>query len=149
MVVVLAQLLASLGGVGFFPAMPGTLATLVAAVLAWFLPTAQPVAMGAWALGALGFGLIVAQLATRGHGDPSWVVIDELAGLWVALVGMPHHPFVFVMTIILFRFFDIKKPLGIALLQRMPGAWGVMFDDIAAGLMTGILMRVLLHIVPF
>ena len=140
---------ASLLGVGFIPVMPGTAGSLVALIAAWFLSD------GSWlslllASGAVFFiGLVTTHLATNGQGDPSWVVIDEAAGMLLALVAVPHTLFAFIIAFILFRFFDIYKPLGINALQRLSGAWGVMLDDIAAGLAAAVLTHGIFYVMPF
>lgn len=66
-------------------------------------------------------------------GDPGWVVIDETAGAWLAVAGLGGWPFVAAWTIA--RVADITKwPPGVRAAERLPGAWGVMADDLVAGL---------------
>ncbi len=80
-----------------------------------------------------------------GIADPGPVVIDEVAGVWATLACIP--PLVVVASPIvsailafsLFRLFDIVKPWPIAALEQLPRGWGVMADDLAAGLLAGIL----------
>ena len=144
-----AYLCASLCGIGFVPIMPGTAGSLVTLVLAWFFSN------GAWlplllvAVTVFCIGLVATHYVTNGHGDPSWVVIDEAAGMLLALIGAPHTLPVFFMAFILFRILDIYKPFGIDALQRLPGAWGVMLDDVAAGLVTAGLVQIALYVMPF
>ena len=75
--------------------------------------------------------------------DPSIVVIDEVAGMWCALVAIPQIPWHYVTAFILFRMLDIAKPGPIRRLQQWPGGWGIVMDDLAAGLLTLMLMTVL------
>ena len=71
-----------------------------------------------------------------GKDDPSEVVIDELAGQWLALIGLPHSIGFAIASFIIFRILDIAKPFPINQLEKLPHGWGVMLDDIAAGLIT-------------
>ena len=71
-----------------------------------------------------------------GKDDPSEVVIDELAGQWLALIGLPHSIGFAIASFIIFRILDIAKPFPINQLEKLAQGWGVMLDDIAAGLIT-------------
>ena len=73
--------------------------------------------------------------------DPSKVVIDEVAGMCVALLFLPVSVKYLLSAFILFRFFDIVKPLYIKRLERLPKGWGIMFDDVLAGTYTNILVQ--------
>jgi phosphatidylglycerophosphatase A len=146
----IASFIASLGGLGCIPVMPGTVASLAALTLFWFLPILSVSMMiallsGAFLLGLLAcYGVVGMRLE-----DPSWIVVDELAGMWVALAGLPHDPWVYGAAFILFRVFDIQKPFGIKKLEKFPGAWGVMLDDCAAGLLATCLVHSVFYIKPF
>ncbi len=66
-------------------------------------------------------------------GDPGWIVIDETAGAWLAVIGLGGWPFVVGWSVA--RVADITKwPPGVGAAERLPGAWGVMADDLVAGL---------------
>ena len=79
-----------------------------------------------------------------GEADPGWVVIDEVAGMWLAMLPLarPSWPGV-LAAFALFRLFDIAKPGPIGAIDRMPGRVGVMGDDLAAGLAAAILVAAL------
>jgi phosphatidylglycerophosphatase A len=81
-------------------------------------------------------GIPAATLAAResGRHDPQFVVIDEVAGQWIALLGSPADFRHGVIAFILFRLFDITKPFPVRHLEKLPGGWGIVFDDVAAGL---------------
>ena len=97
----------------------GRLALAVAVVLAC--------AVGLWASGAY------AQAVKRA--DPSEVVIDEVAGMWLVFVAVPLDEFGAAAGLVLFRVFDIAKPWPISWLnRRVPGSIGIMVDDLAAAL---------------
>ena len=80
-----------------------------------------------------------------GTEDPGWIVIDEVCGIFMALAFFPTdiivaHPWFLAIAFGLFRFFDILKPLGIHKMEKLPGAWGVMADDLLGGVYSGILL---------
>ena len=80
-----------------------------------------------------------------GTEDPGWIVIDEVCGIFMSLVFFPtnifvHEPWFLAIAFGLFRFFDILKPLGIHKMEKLPGAWGVMADDLLGGFYAGILL---------
>lgn len=142
------HLIATVGGIGNLRPAPGTWGSLaalpVALVLIWLL--------GPWGLIAalvvviaLGFPATTAEIAASGEGDPSHVVIDEVAGQWVALlpvaIGAAHAGVAptalwpgWVAAFLLFRLFDIWKPGPVGWADRKGGAVGVMLDDLIAGL---------------
>ena len=114
-----ARWIASGLGSGHAPRAPGTAGSLVAlgigaAVLAW----------SPWALaGAAGI-----------EGDPGWVVIDEFAGQWIALLALPRPSWLgLAVAFALFRLLDITKPGPVGWADRQHGAVGVMADDVIAG----------------
>jgi phosphatidylglycerophosphatase A len=73
--------------------------------------------------------------------DPSRVVIDEVAGMCISLLFLPADVRYLLCAFILFRFFDILKPLFIRTLESLPGGWGIMMDDVLAGFYTNILLQ--------
>ena len=81
-----------------------------------------------------------------GKDDPPEVVIDELAGQWLALIGLPHSIGFAIASFIIFRILDIAKPFPINQLEKLPQGWGVMLDDIAAGLITLGLINLYIYI---
>ena len=85
---------------------------------------------------ALIFGIPAATIAAResGREDPGFVVVDEVAGQWIALLGGPFNWPHAIIALILFRIFDITKPFPARQLERLPAGWGIVFDDVAAGL---------------
>ena len=68
--------------------------------------------------------------------DPSEVVIDEVVGMGISLFMLPHSFGLYLLAFILFRIFDIYKPLFIYRIQNLSGGWGIMLDDVLAGLFT-------------
>ena len=122
------------------PSAPGTVASAVAVGLAYGLVGGLGLA-AAW-LAALSLALLApaiwsAGVASKyfGHGDPSEVVIDEVVGQWLALaVVNPVDWRQWLAAFVLFRALDIAKPFPLRRLERLPGGWGIVADDVAAGL---------------
>ena len=73
--------------------------------------------------------------------DPSKVVIDEVAGMAVSLLFLPVNAKYLIAAFILFRFFDILKPLLIRKMEELPAGWGIMADDVLAGVYTNLLLQ--------
>ena len=134
----LAKLIATAFGSGYVPWAPGTAGSLVG--LALFVPLASR----AWPV------QIAAAVAVTlvGKKDPGLVVVDEVAGQWITLIGLPLTPLVALFGFLLFRAMDIVKPWPARDLERLPGGWGIMFDDVAAGIYAHLLLRLGLAIWP-
>ena len=130
----LARLVASYGGVGFLPRAPGTWGSAAAVLIgAAILATGGQRALAAAAVLAVLAGLWAIPRA-GGEADPGWVVIDEVAGMWLAMLPLARPaPLGLLAAFALFRLFDITKPGPIGAIDRVPGRFGVMGDDVAAG----------------
>ena len=144
-------------GAGLGKPGPGTwgsvAAVLVWAAVAWGVHPSPQMLLVLLLVGialAVGLGVPAATIAAReaGREDPGFVVIDEVAGQWIALLGWHANWQNAVAALILFRLFDITKPLGIRRLERLPEGWGIIFDDVAAGLYALGVMA-LLHLIKF
>jgi phosphatidylglycerophosphatase A len=130
-------------GVGLAKPGPGTWGS-VAAVLLWgaiawlFHPTPNGLLLVVFIGVAVSIatGVPAATIAARESGghDPQFVVIDEVAGQWIALLGCPASLRQGLIALILFRLFDITKPFPARQLEKLPEGWGIVFDDVAAGL---------------
>src|ERR1700744_2243529 len=81
--------------------------------------------------------------------DPARVVIDEVAGMAISLLFIPVTIKYIIAALILFRFFDIVKPLFIRKLEALPGGWGVMADDVLAGIYANIVLQLVILFFPF
>lgn len=126
-------------GSGFSPKAPGTVGSLAAVALWWFVvaPLPLPLQLAVIALvTALGTWLVRRVQHRYGVTDPSAIVVDEFAGQWLALLAAPGELWPVLAAFGLFRLFDIWKPWPVGMLERrVGGAFGVMVDDLAAGLM--------------
>lgn len=129
-------------GFGFFPYGPGTMGA-VFAILIW-LPMFLWLPYNAWVGVTIGLTLLFtavgawsSDVAENYWGeDPSRVVIDEVVGMWITLLAVPDHASWWqpVTAFVLFRFFDIVKPLGVRQMEKLPGGIGIMADDVLAGI---------------
>ena len=123
----LLRVVATLGPVGYAPIAPATVASFVVALVGWFLPVPSlPIALCILA------ACTVAE-DELGH-DAHPIVADEVIGQSIALLFAPHQPLVFFAAFVLFRIFDVLKPLGAHQAQALPGGWGIVADDVIAGL---------------
>ena len=80
--------------------------------------------------------------------DPDPVTIDEFVGQWITLLAAPHTLIGFGVAFVAFRVFDVFKPVGIGKLQDLRGGWGIMMDDVGAGLAGAVLVYILNVILP-
>ena len=148
-----AAVLATGLGAGLSPVAPGTAGSVLGLVIAWLLTShtgilGSPLGllMSGLALGALGVAVTGPVARALGREDPGCIVIDEVAGQVIACAGAGWRPTdvigfssllawygPWIAAFLLFRFFDVVKPLGIRRLQSLPGGWGVVADDVLAG----------------
>jgi phosphatidylglycerophosphatase A len=80
--------------------------------------------------------------------DPSQAVIDEVAGQWISLLFIPFSPLTVLLSFILFRLFDVLKPGPVDWAQRLPGGWGIMSDDVLAGIFANLSLQLVLLALP-
>lgn len=143
-----ALAVATVCGVGWLKPAPGTWGSLVVLPLALLGP--------GWALGlglavwAVGWVAVRQVLADRPTEDPGWIVVDEAAGMLVALAGLPLGAgWVGIgLAFLLFRLFDILKPWPVSWADGLHGPTGVMLDDILAGAIAAALLLILAAIAP-
>jgi phosphatidylglycerophosphatase A len=133
---------------------PGTWGS-VAALLLWWIAahvghlTAMQLAVITAAGGALAtaIGIPAGTIVARetGRDDPGHVVLDEVAGQWIALIACPVDWKHALFALLLFRAFDIVKPWPARKLEDLPGGWGIMLDDVAAGLYAFLILQFARH----
>lgn len=135
-------------GSGYAQVAPGTVGSAVAllffGLLWWFEIVSSPLHSAVLAAATTLVGLLTAHVCVAGSSekDPSWIVIDEWAGLFVSLVGVASNsPVMALAAFGFFRFFDILKPGPVAWAERLPGALGIMADDIVAGILAGLCVQ--------
>jgi phosphatidylglycerophosphatase A len=137
-----AWVLATFFGIGFLRPAPGTWGSLAGLLLwlaaaHWLHPSPMHLALGTAvaALLALLAGIPASSIVAReaATDDPSFVVLDEVAGQWIALIIASTRPWEWLLAFLLFRVFDILKPSPARQFDRMHSGFGIMMDDVAAG----------------
>jgi phosphatidylglycerophosphatase A len=135
--------LATFFGVGFLRPAPGTWGSLSGLLLwlaaaHWLHPSSMHLALGTAfaALLLLRAGIPASAIVAReaATDDPSFVVADEVVGQWIALIAAGTRPWEWLLAFLLFRVFDILKPPPARQFDRMHSGFGIMMDDVAAGI---------------
>lgn len=132
---------------GFIPYASGTFGTLVGVAILWILSDAPEFFRLVLCLFLMGAGVWAAYEVGRRFREPdsSKIVIDEIVGIMVTMIGIPITGYWLACGFILFRFFDIAKLPPINLLdQRLKNGWGVMADDVMSGIYCNLIMRLML-----
>jgi len=143
----LAMLFASAFYIGFIPGAPGTYASIATTVI-FFLAChfsqrlIPAIHLGAVCLISL-IGVLAASRASRitNTEDPSFVVIDEVAGQLVTFLFLSPNAFNLILGTLAFRLFDIWKPFPIRRLESIAGGTGIMADDLLAGVYANLLLQ--------
>jgi phosphatidylglycerophosphatase A len=129
--------IATFFGTGYMPVAPGTWASLLTALIVYFTPlSAAPLpllALATAAVYALGVPAAAASEAHFQKKDPRHCVIDEVAGQLISLWLLPRRAVLYAAAFLLFRFFDILKPFPVNKSEALPGGFGIMTDDVLAG----------------
>ena len=135
---------------GYIPFAPGTFGTLTALPLCYLLSVCS---RGGGAVLIIAVILLAIWLADSSEKlinkkDPGCIVIDEIAGMLVTLAGLPFNFFTVVMGFFLFRLLDIFKPFPIRYLERkIPGGAGIVVDDLVAGIIANVTLRIILYVI--
>ncbi len=149
----LAKAIATALGAGYSPIAPGTCGTAVAVPLAWLLAGLPLWQFSVITLAVTLVGVWAAATADRAWGthDSGRIVIDEVAGYLVTMALVDRTNWIVLgIGFVVFRFFDIVKPPPVRWLdENLPGGWGVVLDDIAAGVMGAAVMWALAHFGAF
>ncbi|SDP88173.1 phosphatidylglycerophosphatase A [Mucilaginibacter sp. OK268] len=140
------KIIASIFGIGFLKG-GGTYAAIVTCGFIWLL-WQSPALQNPWYLFVITIVITLLGVYVSNKVEPDWgedssrVVIDEVAGMLIAVVFVPMNIYTLIGGLILFRFFDIVKPLGIRKMEALPSGTGVMMDDVLAGVYSNILVWV-------
>jgi phosphatidylglycerophosphatase A len=133
-------------GSGLVSFAPGTWGTLVGVLICLLcLPLTWPLRL-LTVLALLALSIYVAERAEIIYQkkDDQRIVIDEIIGFQVTMLPVAINVLYLCVGFVLFRIFDILKPFPIANLQRLPGGWGVVIDDVGAGIYAGAIMWLLM-----
>ena len=132
--------LATLGPIGHFRPAPGSIGSAVGVVSGYMIATfgAEILAAATLLITVIGIFAADAYNQTANHKDAPEIIIDEVAGQWIALIALPLNFWWFAGAFVLFRVFDITKigPVGMA--EKLSGGVGIMADDIVAGLLVAL-----------
>ncbi|MCJ7802827.1 MAG: phosphatidylglycerophosphatase A [Candidatus Marinimicrobia bacterium] len=132
--------------IGYLPIAPGTWGSL-AALLVWYViigyistVTLTGLIVIIFVLGVYTSSITERNMAIK---DPSVIVVDEWVGQWIALLFLPKSLLWGLIAFFIFRLFDIWKPYPIKILDHMKGGWGIMLDDVLAGIYAVLVIIVL------
>ncbi|WP_121356131.1 phosphatidylglycerophosphatase A family protein [Flavisolibacter nicotianae] len=140
-----SKLITTCFGIGYIQKGAGTVAALFCCLLWYGLKGAETNWLVQAALLVLLFflGVWTATIVEKDWGkDSNRVVVDEVHGMLMALFLLPFQWQFVLAAFVLFRFFDIAKPLGVRRMEKFPGGWGVMLDDLLAGLYSNVVLQV-------
>lgn len=141
------RLIATVFCIGYIPVASGTMGSIAALFLYYFIGDNLALLTAAIILcAALGF--LTAGKVERFFGgkDSGKIVIDEFVGMLISLYLLPWNMGYMIAAFLLFRFFDIVKPWPIRAIERMDGSSGVMLDDIAAGVYTNLILQIVCRV---
>jgi phosphatidylglycerophosphatase A len=149
---IIYKLTATALGAGYSPFAPGTAGAIVGCIALWLFEeynlistTTTPFLFIGLILVTTVLGIIATDKLEEEWGkDPSKVVLDEVIGVWIAMMFVPFSFFNVLLAFGLFRYFDIAKPLGIRKLEALNGGLGVMADDMLAGIYSNITLQIIL-----
>jgi len=144
----LARFLATVGYVGHAPVAPGTAGSLVALPVIWFAyPRLAPAVTLGFVLAACVAAIWAAQQqVSADHQDPQFVVIDEFVGQLIALLFVPIGVMTVAAGFFLFRLFDVFKPFPSRQSEKLPGGWGIVMDDVVAGIYANLALRAVIYL---
>ena len=159
----LSYILGTMLGIGFIPIASGTFAS-IATALVWFIipdhffynTIENEIFYDNYLLFMIAlmlFSWLSVYICTEcekklGH-DASSIVIDEFCGYLFAVLFLPKTIMVALYALILFRIFDIMKPLFINKAQKLPAGWGIMLDDVLAGICSNLVLQIIYLIYKF
>jgi len=135
--------ISSVAKIGYLPVAPGTWASFIALLVWWyFIPENETVIYILVLVNLFLVGVITSVIVSehKKENDPSSVVIDEWVGMWIALIFVPKQLSWMLGSFFLFRLFDITKIFPANRLEKVRGGWGIMLDDVAAGIYTIIIL---------
>jgi len=142
-----AKFVSSMLYLGHSPFMPGTIGSLAGLVI-YLLVKGNPILYGFTIIFIFALGIVFSTEAEKIYKrkDARAIVIDEACGMMLSLAFLPYKLWLVIAGFILFRFFDIIKPPPARALERLPGAWGIMIDDLIAAFYANLVLQFLLRI---
>ncbi len=134
---------------GYIPFAPGTMGSIAALPLPFFLSGMKLYYTVPVILIFIIFSVAIADHAEKilKKKDPGVIVIDEIAGIIITFVGIPLNILTIIAGFLIFRLFDILKPFPIRWIEKkIPGGAGIVLDDIAAGILSNIVLRITIFV---
>lgn len=146
----IVRILSTFFYVGFLPFIPGTFGSL-AGVGVYYLIKDNVLFYGLALLIAVlaGFGIAGRAEEIFKKKDPRYFVLDEVAGMLISLAFLPYDIKIVITGFLVFRFFDAVKPYPIGSLERLKGGWGIMADDLMAGIYSNIVLQLVFKVTAF
>jgi len=134
--------------IGYLPLVPGTFGSIFGVGLFYLLKGATSVTYFLFIFGIITLGLITCGRTERllKEKDPGCIVIDEVAGILIALSFMPYDFKIILLSFLIFRILDTLKPFPAGRLQHWRGSVGVLADDLIAGIYTNIVLQIILKL---
>ena len=141
------MVIATAFGAGYSPIAPGTAGSLIGLILFWPLQMAVPWVQVAVTVVVYFAGVAASTRLARilGRKDPGAAVVDEVVGMWLSLLFLPFTPWTAAAAFLLFRVLDVFKPWPARQLEALPGGWGIMTDDVMAGIYANLLLHAALR----
>lgn len=128
---------------GYSPLVPGTVGTIPAWLIAYFLIGDRPIIMGAVCVAFFFVSVWSAGVAERSFGhDAKKIVIDEWVGMFIALLFVPYTLGNYIFAFLAFRLFDVIKLPPSAQSENLPGGWGITMDDVVAGVQANVATQI-------
>ena len=132
--------------IGYFPVFPGTVGSIAAFIIYLLIPKSvieSPVFFVFPIILFLASVFITGKAEEEMEKDDKRIVLDEMAGYFIAIMFLPKSFLVGFIALILFRIFDISKPSPIYELQKLPRGWGVVIDDVMAGIYANLCLQII------
>jgi phosphatidylglycerophosphatase A len=128
------------GFIGYLPGAPGTYASILGCFIVYFIAFSSVFGNMVFVCCLTVCSVISINLLKYDGEDPSYIVLDELVGMFVTMAGHKMNLLNIITGFIFFRFFDIIKPFPIRHVERLKGGYGVVADDVLAGIFANLLM---------
>lgn len=143
------KLIATVFGIGYIAKGGGTVAAIAFCVLFYFgvrYEVVSQTGLVIFTLATFVVGVYVSNRLEAGWGkDSKKIVVDEVLGMAVSLLFLPINLAVILTGLVLFRIFDIWKPLYIRRTEKLKGGWGVMVDDLVAGVYANLILQIIIY----
>ncbi len=134
---------------GYVPIAPGTAGSFVGLLLYMIPGMEAPLTLGVVTVVIFFAGIVASKQMEKTFGeDPSIVVIDEVVGMWISLLFLPKGMWIALLAFLFFRIFDIFKPPPARQLEPLKNGWGIMLDDVVAGVYANIAVQIILYFIP-